>query len=200
MDVVEHLLLLLVFFVGILGGGSVVLYWTYRRARSKGYHAPAAALILLLGVSAGIGVTVALNPQNTTNPALFFLAILLGADAADGGSTGVAGTHPAAPNGPRLWRTQGPLPVPWTRPPFPDIGSHSYDVLRDRFGIRVHHPSATLRAGFGREETKQPRIARMGFFCALHSSTCARAFGRAESGFFFSFPSDESLGFLLSSR
>jgi len=48
MDVVEHLLLLLVFFVGILGGGSVVLYWTYRRARSKGYHAPAAALILRL--------------------------------------------------------------------------------------------------------------------------------------------------------
>ena len=34
----------------------------------------------------------------------------------------------------------------------------------------------------------------------LRPSTCARAFGRAESGFFFSFPSDESLGFLLSSR
>lgn len=27
MDVVEYRLLLLVFFVGILGGGSVVLYW-----------------------------------------------------------------------------------------------------------------------------------------------------------------------------
>ena len=105
MDVVEHLLLLLVF-LGILSGGSVVLYWTYRRARSKGYRSPAAALILLLGVSAGIGVTVALNPQNTTNPPRFFPAILLRGDVAIGGSTGVSGTHPAAPDGPRLWRTQ----------------------------------------------------------------------------------------------
>jgi hypothetical protein len=38
---------LLGFFVGILGGGSVVLYGTYRRARSKGYRLRAAALILL---------------------------------------------------------------------------------------------------------------------------------------------------------
>ena len=69
MEVGEYLLLL-VFFVGVLGGESLVLDWTYRRARSKGYRPPAALPILLLGVSAGIGTTVALDP--TTNAALFF--------------------------------------------------------------------------------------------------------------------------------
>jgi hypothetical protein len=72
MEVGEYLLLLLFFFVSVLGGESVVLDWTYRRARSKGYRPPAAAPILLLEVSAGIGTTVALHPQNTTNAALFF--------------------------------------------------------------------------------------------------------------------------------
>ena len=40
--------------------------------RSKGCRPPAAALILLPGVSPGIATTVALDPQNTTNAAMFF--------------------------------------------------------------------------------------------------------------------------------
>ena len=40
MDVFAYLLLLLVFFVGILGGGAVVLDWTYRRAEAKAVARP----------------------------------------------------------------------------------------------------------------------------------------------------------------
>lgn len=71
MDVVEYLLLLLVFFVGILGGGSVFLYW-------RPTAGPRAKAIARRCANPSAGSqrwnrnTVALDPQNTTNAALFF--------------------------------------------------------------------------------------------------------------------------------
>src|SRR5271169_1667219 len=71
MAVVGDILLFLLLFFTIMLGGSVLIYWSYRQARKKGYRPPAAALILLVGISAGIAATVALHPENTTSIPLF---------------------------------------------------------------------------------------------------------------------------------
>lgn len=50
---------------------SVVLFFTYRQARKKGYRPPAASLVLVAGGALGVAGTVARAPGNTTNFALF---------------------------------------------------------------------------------------------------------------------------------
>lgn len=65
---------MVLFFVFALSFGlvaSVVLFFTYRRARKKGYSPPAVSLVLLAGCALGVAGTVALHPQNTTSMPLF---------------------------------------------------------------------------------------------------------------------------------
>jgi hypothetical protein len=86
MAVVGYGLLFVVFFLSMLLGSSVAIYWSYTRARRKGYRPPGATLIVLLGIAAGISATVALHPQNTTSVPLFlwrffWLPMLLSAAA-----------------------------------------------------------------------------------------------------------------------
>ena len=64
-------LLVVAFAATMLLGSSVILYWSYSRARRKGYRPPGAALIVLLGIAAGIGATAALHPEGTPSVALF---------------------------------------------------------------------------------------------------------------------------------
>lgn len=67
---------ILLYVLGLLAmviGGPTVIYWSYLHARKKGYRPPAAAVIAVVGVAAGIAGTVALHIQNTTGTKFLWL-------------------------------------------------------------------------------------------------------------------------------
>src|SRR5260370_19311714 len=86
MSFLWNMLLFVIFALSFGLVASVVLFFSYRQARKKGYRPPAAAAMLMVGCSIGIAGTVALTPANTTEVPLFlwrffWVPLLLSASA-----------------------------------------------------------------------------------------------------------------------